>query len=246
MQKAIKPNLKLFIMLFWAIILLWFIVLMLRIVLPYLPYVNTNGNIIFKNDIAFLAIKQQFIDVKHWFSAFYIHVYTGVFVMFAGFTQFSNYLLKHYKKLHRVAGRIYAFNVLFITGPTAIIMSFYASGGVIGIVAFVLLGILWWGFTAYAIILAKRKKIIAHKNFMMRSYALALSAISLRLFKVALVYLTQWEHNTTNAFFKTLLTPFANMGMATRYQIIAWAGWVVNLIIVEIIIFKNKKSKKLI
>lgn len=55
---------------------------------------------------------------------------------------------------------------------------------------------------------------------MYRSYALTLSAISLRLFK--------WIIAGTLA-----LPPM------DTYQIVAWAGWIVNWMIVELIIIRN-------
>ena len=196
-----------------SLLLVWFIVLMLRIIMLYIPI---------QTDVAFLTIKQQYINVKHWFTAFYIHVYTGIFVLLAGFTQFSPYILRQYKKVHIVAGRIYAFNIIFITGPTAFIMSFYSSGGSSGVAAFVILSILWWCSTLYGVILAKNGKIIQHKSYMMRSYALALSAITLR-------------------FLKVIIATTTNLSVHERYQIIAWGGWLINLFIVELIIYYQHK-----
>jgi hypothetical protein len=57
---------------------------------------------------------------------------------------------------------------------------------------------------------------------MIRSYALTLSAISLRLFKYIIVFI--WHP----------------LPMDT-YRIVAWLGWVVNLIIAEIIIHKKAR-----
>jgi len=58
---------------------------------------------------------------------------------------------------------------------------------------------------------------------MYRSFALTLSAITLRLWKVILVYLFQ---------------P-APMDV---YQIIAWLGWIPNIILIELYLFKKFKS----
>ncbi len=188
---------------------------MLEIVFFYVPFTTSE---------AFLMIKQQYIDVKHWLASFYLHVYTGALVLFAGFTQFSGYILRRYPKLHKWAGRIYVYNVLFLTGPAAFIMSFYANGGLIGIIAFVLLSMLWWGTTMYAIIAIKKGNMQKHKNYMLRSYALALSAITLRIVKVILAKTTH-------------LPPI------TMYQIISWAGWLINVIIVEWYIYRTNAQQ---
>jgi hypothetical protein len=52
---------------------------------------------------------------------------------------------------------------------------------------------------------------------MYRSYALAVSAITLRLWKVVLVY-------------------FFQPNPMDVYEVIAWLGWVPNLILIEILI----------
>src|SRR6476661_886498 len=101
--------------------LAFFVFLMLRITLPYIPY-NT--------DVGFLQIKQDYIDIDVWRTAFFVHVYMSIWVLLAGFTQFSSGLRKGYPALHRGLGYIYAVDVLFITGPAGLIMGFYANGGI--------------------------------------------------------------------------------------------------------------------
>ena len=81
---------------------------MADITMAYIPY-NT--------DVGFLQIKQQYIDIDHWRVAFFVHVYASMWVLFAGFTQFSKKILKRNPSLHRTLGYIYVANVLLITGP---------------------------------------------------------------------------------------------------------------------------------
>ena len=68
---------------------------MLIITLQYIPY-NT--------DVAFLRIKQDVIDIPFYKITFFTHVYTAIFVLVAGFTQFSIYIRKHFRELHRYSG----------------------------------------------------------------------------------------------------------------------------------------------
>ncbi|MBK8983473.1 MAG: DUF2306 domain-containing protein [Ignavibacteria bacterium] len=137
------------------LVYLFFCYQMLKITLQYIPY-NT--------DVAFLRIKQDVIDAPFYKIAFFTHVYTAMFVLIAGFTQFSIYLRKHYRELHKVSGWI-------------------------------------------------------HRKYMIRSFALTLSAITLRAWKYALVFL--FEPRPMDV-----------------YQLAAWLGWIPNLIIAEIIIYK--------
>jgi uncharacterized membrane protein len=188
---------------------------MFRITIRYIPY---------NLDVGFLIIKQDYIHIKHWRYAFFIHVYTSLFVLFAGATQFSTYLLKKNKKLHRIFGYAYSINILFITGPAALIMSFYANGGTISKIAFVLLSFLWLYFTSVALIKAKNKEYKAHQRFMIRSYALTLSAITLRIWKF-------------------LIMNYLEIPPMDVYRIVAWLGWGLNIILAEWYILNQQKNE---
>jgi hypothetical protein len=211
---AIKKNIIVFVLL---LLLAFFSILMLRIIWVYIPL---------QTDVAFLQLKQDYIAIKPWRIAFFVHVFTSILVLFAGFTQFFPYILKQYKKSHRTLGYVYIINILMVTGPASLLMSFYANGGTASIIGFVILAVLWILFTALALYFAIKKDFVQHQNFMIRSYALTLSAISLRLWKVFFAYCTD-------------IPPM------DRYRIIAWLGWVVNLIIAEMFIFRIMKSKKM-
>jgi len=197
------------------LIYLFFCYLMLQITLQYIPY-NT--------DVAFLRIKQDVIEVPFYKIAFFTHVYTAIFVLIAGLTQFSSFIRKHFTKLHKMSGWIYAFTVIILAGPSGFFMAIYANGGMISQTAFCLLAILWIYFTALAIISAVNKDIKSHRKYMIRSFALTLSAITLRVWKYVLVYL--FEPRPMDV-----------------YQLVAWLGWIPNLIIAEIIITKFFRSK---
>jgi len=193
-----------------VLIYLFFCWLMLLITFQYIPY-NT--------DVAFLRIKQDVIDVPFYKLAFFTHVYTTMFVLIAGFTQFSAYIIKHFRVIHRYSGWVYAFTVLFLAGPSGFYMGIYANGGVISQLAFCLLAVLWIYFTSMAIKSVVKRDFKSHRKYMIRSFALTLSAITLRAWKYVLVFL--FEPRPMDA-----------------YQLVAWLGWIPNLIIAEIIIYK--------
>jgi uncharacterized membrane protein len=179
-----------------------------------------------QSDAGFLLFKQEYIEIGIWRQSFYIHVFTGMLTIIAGFTQFSKTILRKYPKLHRTMGYIYVMDVLLVTGPAAFVMSLYANGGISARISFTLLSILWIVFTAAALVFALRKKFVWHKQFMIRSYALTLSAISLRAWKV-------------------VIACSFHIAPMDRYRIIAWLGWGLNLIIAEIIIWKQMKKSPL-
>lgn len=194
------------------LVFVYFFMLMLQITLRYIP---------FDSDVAFLQIKQTEVNViKSYLPIFYIHVYSAIFVLFAGLTQFSSKIQTSYKKVHKFSGYFYAGAVLLFAAPSGMFIGCFANGGTTAKVSFVLLGILWFYFTLKAIILILKGDVINHKKYMWRSFALTCSAITLRLWKVILVYL------------------FHPAPMDV-YQIIAWLGWIPNLLIAEWLIRKK-------
>ena len=110
----------------------------------------------------------------------------AVLRLLAGFHQFAGALQLTYPRLPRRIGYVYITDVLIIAVRAGLLMGFYANCGLSSRIAFVLLAVLWIYFTAMALVKAKQKDFTAHRNFMIRSYALTLSAITLRAWKYAI------------------------------------------------------------
>ncbi|HEY1040362.1 MAG TPA: DUF2306 domain-containing protein [Bacteroidia bacterium] len=187
---------------------------MLQITMQYIPY---------ETDVAFLRIKQDYIHLLHYRISFFVHVYSSLFVLLAGFSQFSDTILKKARKIHRIAGRLYVIVVLLLSAPSGFIIGLYANGGISSRVAFCLLAVLWFTYTLLAFTSIRKGNLKGHKAFMYRSYALALSAITLRAWKYLIVFLLHPRPMDV-------------------YRIVAWLGWVPNLFIAELIIRKRLKK----
>jgi hypothetical protein len=198
------------------LVLAFFCWLMASITMAYIPY-NT--------DVGFLRIKQQYIDIDQWRIAFFIHVYASMWVLFAGFTQFSKKIQRNQPRLHRSLGYIYVVDVLFITGPAGLLMGFYANGGISSRIAFVTLALLWIFCTAMAWIKARQQNFKEHRYYMIRSYALTLSALTLRA----------WKFGITNSF---------ELPPMDVYRAVAWLGWIPNLLLAEWFIWRLKTKGK--
>lgn len=184
----------------WGILLLALVCaswLMLRLTLPYTAL---------QPDIDFLKTKVNIYHFAPWRWSFYIHVFTGLAALIAGFTQFSGYVMRRHKTLHRAMGYVYVGDVLVVTGPTALVMSFYANGGVPAQLSFVLQALCWLLFTGIALRKALQRKFIAHGEWMLRSYALTLAAISLRTYAFLLAFV------------------HADIRPVDKYILIAWAS----------------------
>ena len=189
----------------------YFFWLMLKITLEYIP-LDTN--------VSFLMIKQTEVEQRpEYLYFFYTHVYTSIFVLLAGFLAIlrKDFRLKNF---HRNAGKIYILLILLFAAPSGIYMGVFANGGFLSKISFVILGCLWWFTTFKAYQLARQRKFKEHKQWMWRSFALTISAITLRMWKVIIVYL--FHPNPMDV-----------------YQIIAWLGWVPNILLIEYLITKK-------
>lgn len=200
-----------------AIFLLYcyFSYLLLLITLQYIPL---------NFDVTFLKLKKEEVKLIYYNIAFFTHVYTSFFLLIFGILQFSKSLRRRQPKIHRRIGKLYIVIILFFSGPSSLIMGYYANGGIASKISFLLLSFLWLTFTYLAFHYAKKINYKKHQQFAIRSFALTLSAISLRLFKFIIVFL--WHP----------------LPMDT-YRIVSWLGWTFNLLLAEIIILYFIKNK---
>ncbi|RKE78585.1 DUF2306 domain-containing protein [Chryseobacterium sp. AG363] len=189
----------------------YFFWLMLKITLEYIP---------FNPEVSFLMIKQtEVLERPEYLYFFYTHVYTSIFVLFSGFLALlrRNFGVNNF---HRNMGKLYTFLILIFAAPSGIYMGIFANGGLFSKISFIILGSLWWFSTLKAYQLARQKRFKEHKQWMWRSFAFTLSAITLRMWKVIIVYL--FHPNPMDV-----------------YQIIAWLGWIPNILIIEYLITKK-------
>lgn len=193
----------------FAAIVLYTSWLMLLLSLPYTS---------FGRYVDFLMTKQLVYHLWHWRISFYVHVFTSVIVLVTGLLQFSSYLLKKFPGLHRRSGKIYVQVVLLFSGPSGLIMGFYANGGFPARISFVLLASLWLITTFLGWHYALQRRWRLHTGMMVRSYALTLSAISLRFYAFLI------------GTFDIPIRP------VPAYILISWLSWTLNLLVAEAII----------
>lgn len=194
--------------------------LMLRICLSYFPWSSTQG---------FLALKQDVVNFLPWQWAFKLHVTSSSLILLAGFSQFWTGFRRHYPQWHRRLGWLYVVSVLGLAAPSGLVMAFYAAGGWLTQLCFVLLSLAWISATGLAVYYAISRRWILHRHWMIRSFALSLSALSLRSWKLLLYQ----------------LAPYVD-GLSPQliYQLEAWLGWLVNLLIAELIIYRLMRQQR--
>jgi uncharacterized membrane protein len=186
--------------------------MMLRLTLPYLS---------FRYDVDFLLTKQGILHVDIWRWSFYTHITTSFFVLLFGVFQFFKVLQTRYAGWHRALGKVYVLLVVFISAPSGLVMGFYANGGILAKTSFVIISLLWWWFTFKAYLDIRKRNILSHRANMMRSYALTLSALSLRLYVLVLPFII-------------------HMHAKEMYTLVAWLSWVPNLLVAEWIVRRKK------
>lgn len=168
----------------------------------------------------FLRNKESFFDYFKW--PLYIHMFSAPLSILLGIIQFST----QPRKAHRWIGKLYVLSILFFAAPSGFAMSFFAIGGFPSIINFLLLSSLWFWFTLKAYQFARKADYNAHKQFMLRSFLLANSAILLRLYGF-------------------LNTTFLDLDPLQAYPYMAWLSWLPGLLVLEVILRRNKRMRKM-
>lgn len=140
------------------------------------------------------------------------HLTGGGVAIVAGALQFSTRIRFDKPKLHRRIGKVYVITVL-VGGTSAVFLAPWSDGGVTAHFGFGMLGVLWVTSALVAWARARAGDFVAHRAWMLRSYALCLAAVTLRL------YLP--------------LSAIGGIPFDAAYPAIAWLCWVPNLVVAE-------------
>lgn len=148
---------------------------------------------------------------------YFLHLATAITPLALGPLQFWVQFRKRYIHLHRLLGKIYIIGSI-LGGLTALYLGLTID--LEGSIApLTLLSVIWLFMTVAAWITIKKKNIVAHRLFMIRSYALALVFIFLRLIG---------DIPQDKLFFF-----ISNSEL--RDTTLEWISWVVPLLIIEMI-----------
>jgi hypothetical protein len=198
--------------------LFWIPVAALSLLLVYntLPYFS------FAKDLPFIQERSFLFRSNFYNACFYIHIFAGSVCILAALIQFSRYILKKSKGIHRRSGKIYVFVVLFLGAPTGLYMSFFAKGSFWERSLFMFMAGCWFITTLYGLTTIHKRNILAHKVWMMRSYAMAMTAVTFRLYHI-IFYLLNWDH-------------------LENYELSLWISVLGNMLFAEWIIYRKSKN----
>lgn len=147
--------------------------------------------------------------------AAYGHIAGGAIAMILGAFQVNAMIRRRSLARHRWLGRIYVAAVL-VGAPSGLALATVSEGGIVTHLAFGLLAVLWFATTAMAYVRIRARNIEAHRQWMIRSYALTLAAVMLRLYVPAAIV--------------------SGFSFEDAYPAISWLCWVPNLLVAEWII----------
>ena len=114
------------------------------------------------------------------------HVLFGTLALVSGPLQFSSRLRRRPLPFHRILGRIYVISV-FLSAPTGVIL----SAGRPGFPGTSMQAFAWIVCTAAALITARNRQIVQHRQWMARSYAVTFTFVSTRVLNLWPRY---WSH----------------------------------------------------
>lgn len=140
------------------------------------------------------------------------HLAASLIALVLGAFQVNLWLRSRFLPAHRWSGRVYVFAVL-VGGIAGFKLALHSFGGLVTHFGFGFMAVFWVGTTLNAYRYIRRGDVNAHRAWMLRSYALTLAAVTLR------VYLP--------------LSQIAQIEFEAAYQVISWLCWVPNLLIVE-------------
>jgi hypothetical protein len=146
--------------------------------------------------------------------ALIIHATMASFALLSGPLQMSRTLRARFLNVHRGIGWLYVTAVL-VGWVASLPLALHAFTGAVASAGFLCLGAAWLFTTLYAIVAISGGDIKSHQRWMIRSYALTFAAVTLRIY---------------------LGIAIAAGAIFVAYPIIAWACWLPNLAVAELLI----------
>jgi uncharacterized membrane protein len=166
--------------------------------------------------------EQRAVYVAH-LAMLMTHIIASMLAILIGPFQFLPGIRKgRLLKIHRWLGRTYLLSILF-GGLSGLYMAQFAYGGIISEVGFGVLASLWLysGYRAYKHI--RNKDLEAHRQWMIRNYALTFAGVMLRIY--------------------VPVSEGVGIDFLAAYQAISWLAWVPNLLVAQWIISRWRMSQ---
>ena len=150
-----------------------------------------------------------------------IHIFAGAVLLGCGVLQLWPWLRNRHRRVHRWTGRLYVIMAIPV-GVGGLFVAQFPSGGPTQQIANSFLAVLILGTALAGYRAVRQRRFDDHREWMIRSFALAFSIVTNRLWMVAFILIFAPGGTDPS-------DPVVQAAAAPS----AWASWVANLLIVE-------------
>jgi uncharacterized membrane protein len=151
-----------------------------------------------------------------------LHVLGAATALLVSPFQFIARFRSRHSGLHRIVGRLYVAGCL-LGAFGGLPLALGSTAGPVASSGFAVLAVLWFATTTLGWLRAIQGRIAEHRQWMLRSWALTMGAVTLRL------YLP--------------IPPLLAFDFMDGYRAIAWLSWIPNLALVEIWLRSNGRAR---
>ncbi|WP_232732321.1 DUF2306 domain-containing protein [Bacillus sp. mrc49] len=168
----------------------------------------------------FLSKKDELLaNELLWVIMIRIHIMLAIISLLTGPLGIIKSIRVKFLKFHRWNGRIYVLSIALNYIP-GLYVSFFATGGWVSTVGFLILNTLWITTTLLGYSYIKKRQVLAHSKWMVRSYFLSFANMIIYIIVVI-------SHNALS------------FSYDTSYTIAVWLCWMLNLSLAELFIRKK-------
>lgn len=159
-----------------------------------------------------VAVPETILANRYFHGWVLVHATSSATALLVGPLQFMAKLRQDRPDVHRLTGALYV-TACLAGGLSALPLAIGTVAGHVATAGFVALGVAWMATTVMAVTSIATGRIAAHRRWMVRSFALTLSAVTLRLY--------------------LFVAGVLHIDFFLAYPVIAWACWVPNVLAVE-------------
>ena len=183
------------------------------------------GRFIIKDALPYFGFEKETFG-RYWNFKWQLigHISGGLIALLIGPFQFWKAFRTKFMNAHRMLGRIYLISILIgFISSTFLAWTIAYEVNFSWALSLQILGLVWIASASMAYICVRRKRILQHKEWMIRSYVITFAFVLFRFFNELPIA-------------KTLMPEFTERGAT-----LIWLSWTIPLFITEIVLSWKKK-----
>lgn len=154
------------------------------------------------------------------------HIFLGSIMLCCATLQIWPWLRRTHLRIHRWSGRLYVLTAIPV-GVAGIVVAQFPHGGPVQQVGNTMLGLLFLLCTISGYRAVRQRRIADHREWMIRSFALAFSIVANRIWLTICM----------------ALFGFSSQGLVAAIGISSWMSWVINLLIAECWLHRRRSTR---